>query len=447
MAERNLTGQLIKGYHLKDKVGVGGFGEVYRAEQPLLKREVAVKVILPQYANDPDFIRRFEAEAQLVAHLESLHIVPLYDYWRDQNGAFLVMRWMRGGSLQTILKRGHWPIADVPRVVDQIASALATAHRANVVHRDVKPANILLDEEHNTYLADFGIAKELGKITDHATNIGRQEAAAEGFIGSPDYISPEQIRQQDITPASDIYNFGIVLYELLTGTQPYAGLPISTLISRHLLEPLPHIHEVRPDLPHALQDVIQKATAKNPADRYQDVLELANAFRFAMSQTKREALDELDLADVEAYSLEQLGITEEFLSSDFQPVNPYKGLRAFQEADAEDFFGRDDLVSTLLSRFRQEGLMSHFLAVVGPSGSGKSSVVKAGLLPRLRRGDISGSDEWFIVEMVPGVHPLEELEAALLRIAVNPPDSLLGQLKEDERGLVRAAKRDRKSVV
>ncbi|MCA9913261.1 MAG: protein kinase, partial [Anaerolineae bacterium] len=280
-----------------------------------------------------------------------------------------------------------------------------------------------------------------GKVTDHATSIGQQEEASEGFIGSPDYISPEQIRQQDITPASDIYNFGIVIYELLTGKQPYAGLPISTLISRHLMDPLPNVRDVRPDLPEALHHVIQKATSKNAADRYQDVLELAAAFRAAMAETKREALDELDLSDVDIYTLEKLGITEEFLSADFQPVNPYKGLRAFQEADAEDFFGRDGLVASLLDRFRQSSNAGHFLAVVGPSGSGKSSVVKAGLLPRLRRGDVSGSENWFMVEMVPGTRPLEELEAALLRVAINPPDSLLGQLKEDERGLVRAAKR------
>jgi hypothetical protein len=122
-------------------------------------------------------------------------------------------------------------------------------------------------------------------------------------------------------------------------------------------------------------------------------------------------------------------------------ANPYKGLRAFGEADAEDFFGRETLVQQLLARLGEGGDLSRFLAVVGPSGSGKSSVVGAGLLPALRRGGLPGSENWFIVSMIPGPHPFEELEAALLRVAVNPPTSLLAQLKENERGLLRAVRR------
>lgn len=435
----NLAGQTIKGYQLVELVGQGGFGAVYQAVQPSIKREVAIKVILPQFVNDPDFIRRFEAEAQLIAHLESLHIVPLYDFWRDPDGAFLVMRWLRGGNLQHILDQGHWPINDAARVVDQIASALEVAHRNGVIHRDLKPANILLDEDRNCYLADFGIAKDL----EHFTEYSNQEET--GMVGSPDYISPEQIKMEPVSPQTDIYTFGLMLYKLLTGRQPFAGSDLSTLISKHLMEDLPHLSEVRPDLPADLNHVIQRATDKDPKKRYESAVDLARAFREGLSKMGDTALIELDHRTKPAFDLAELGLSPETLESlsqlDIEPENPYKGLRAFQEADADDFYGREDLIDSLLARMRDDGVQSRFLAVVGPSGSGKSSVVKAGLIPRLRKGDINGSEDWYIVEKLPGRFPMEELEAALLRIAINPPDSLLKQMVEDERGLARAVKR------
>src|SRR5262245_61827630 len=158
----NLSGQVIKSYELREQLGAGGFGAVYLAYQPLIKREVAVKVILPRYANHPEFIRRFEAEAQLVARLEHLHIVPLYDYWREPDGAYLVMRYLRGGSLRSLIQEGPIAVETAMPIVDQIASALTIAHRHGVVHRDLKPDNVLLDDDGNAYLADFGIAKDLG---------------------------------------------------------------------------------------------------------------------------------------------------------------------------------------------------------------------------------------------------------------------------------------------
>ena len=154
--------QVVKGYELREQIGEGGYGVVYRAYQPLVGRDVAVKIILPQYANHPDFIRRFEWEAQLVARLEHPYIVPLYDYWRDPDGAFLVMRWLRGGNLHDLLHNRPLPTELLGRLIEQIGGALASAHRRGVVHRDLKPANILLDEDGNAYLADFGIAKDLG---------------------------------------------------------------------------------------------------------------------------------------------------------------------------------------------------------------------------------------------------------------------------------------------
>ena len=180
----DLANRVIRGYELREKIGAGGFGAVYRAYQEVVGREVAIKIILPAYANHPDFIRRFEAEAQLVARLEHIHIVPLYDYWREPGGAYLVMRWLHGGSLRALLRKGPLTPDRTAQVLDQITAALAAAHRRGVVHRDLKPDNILLDEDGNAYLADFGIAKGAG---------GDDLEGRENIIGSPAYLSPEQI--------------------------------------------------------------------------------------------------------------------------------------------------------------------------------------------------------------------------------------------------------------
>src|SRR5262245_26645767 len=189
----DLTGRIIKGYELRLKLGAGGFVAVYQAYQAVVEREVAIKVILPQHANQPEFVRRFEAEAQLVARLEHLHIVPLHDYWRDPDGAYLVMRWLHGGSLRGKLKQqNRLDLETTARILDQIASALMVAHRRKVVHRDLKPDNILLDEEGNAYLADFGIAKDI--------SIPSTASDTEFIVGSPTYLSPEQIMGDSVSP-------------------------------------------------------------------------------------------------------------------------------------------------------------------------------------------------------------------------------------------------------
>ncbi|MGD2077431.1 MAG: protein kinase, partial [Chloroflexota bacterium] len=426
--ERILAGELnfdtpvvrgVRGYELKEEIGRGAVGAIHRAVQPAIKREVAVKVIRRRYANDPEFIRRFEAEAQTIAQLEHPHIVPLYDYWRDPDGAYLVMRYLKGGSLLSALESGPWNPDPTVKMLDQVCTALSAAHRYGIVHRDIKPANILLDEEGNAFLADFGIAKDLGR---------QEQMTADGaVIGTPDYISPEQIQSRDVSPQTDIYSLGAVLYETLTGEKPFPDSSVANLIYKHLNEPVPLVASSRSDLPTQIDHVIQKATAKRPGDRYGDALEMAKAFRAAIQGS--------DVA---------VGVPEiPETIPEFKIYNPYKGLRAFQETDSDDFFGREALIDQLIRHLND----SRFLALVGPSGSGKSSAIKAGLVPSLRKGAIAAKDnvasskKWFVAEMVPGTHPLEELELALWPIAVDPPPSLVGPMERDTRGMLRTIRR------
>ncbi|MBP9503222.1 MAG: protein kinase [Candidatus Promineofilum sp.] len=497
------AGQSIKGYKVLERIGSGGYGAVYRAYQTTLGREVAIKVILPGLANRPEFIRRFEHEAQLVARLEHLHIVPLYDYWRDPQGAYLVMRWLRGGSLKDSLVIAPWDLNSAGLLLDQLAFGLTTAHAAGVVHRDLKPSNVLLDEEGNAYLADFGIATDIGDPTNKTREGG-------AIVGSPDYLSPEQARGQEVTPQTDIYCLGVTLYETLTGKHPFPDLTGVERLFKHINEPLPPIESLDPLVLDEVNAVIRRATMKNPRHRYENVLEMAAAYRSAaqlgelgraalvesltireqeilrlitQGKANREIADALfiELSTVKWYIRQiypKLGVQNRrqailrgrelaLLVGDDEesagtggetsvqlvlpaPVNPYKGLRPFEAADARNYFGRESLIRRLLERLKNHAKTGgsngknpaangRFLAVVGPSGSGKSSLVRAGLVPALMRGELPGSDRWFIAHMTPGRRPLDELEVCLIRIAAYQPGNLRRQLERDENGLLRAA--------
>ncbi|MCU0475965.1 MAG: protein kinase [Anaerolineae bacterium] len=404
-------GKQLRAYEIRDQIGAGGFGVVYRAFQPVIGREVAIKVILPEHANQPDFVRRFESEAQLVARLEHPHIVPLYDYWRDPDGAYLVMRYIRGGSLGAALKRdGAWTLERAATLLDQIASALALAHRVGVVHRDIKPDNILLDEDGNAYLTDFGIAKR-----------AQSESEDDMTSGTLAYIAPEQLSGDPAVPASDQYALALVIAELVVGKHVYSDMTMSEMINKHLYEPLPDLRALRVALPDGVNDVLFKAASKTAEARYPDVLSFAAAFR-------RAALGRDATAEFPAISIDLDRV-----------VNPYKGLRPFQQGDSGDFYGRESLTNRLLARMGEEMIGRNFLAVVGASGSGKSSVVKAGLIPTLRGGALPGSEAWYIAEMTPGMNPLRELETTLLGIAQKPVSGLGVTLRSGPAGLLKAA--------
>ncbi|MCY3796539.1 MAG: protein kinase [Chloroflexi bacterium] len=410
----DLTGKSVKTYDFEDLLGQGGYGVVYRARQEAVLREVAIKIILPKYANQPDFIRRFESEAQVVARLEHPHIVPLYDYWREPDSTCLVMRYLRGGSLRDLIERQGKLQSDVAgKILDQIASALTFAHRNGVVHRDVNPGNILLDEGGNAYLSDFGIAKEEGA----------DDGAPDGaIVGTMAYLAPEQIRGAEADRQSDVYALGITLYEMLSGLRPFADLTLATLVYKHLNEPLPLLDHDALNLPPAFNSIIQRATAKEPAERYADALELVMEFQQALRHGQRT--EELELEELDFSEFELL-----------ETKNPYKGLRAFQQADHADFFGRRAMIQRVLDRLQEAVVENNFLAVIGPSGSGKSSLVKAGVLPALRSGRIPGSENWFYAEMVPGEVPLEELGAALLSVSTSPLPGVVETLRDHVDGL------------
>jgi WD40 repeat protein/serine/threonine protein kinase len=408
----NQIGKVLKSYELEELIGTGGFGAVYRAKQASVSREVAVKIIWPAFANHPNFIRRFEAEAQLVAGLEHPYIVPLYDYWRDTDGAYIVMRWLRGGHLRQMLKGKPLSLKQIDHILQNITNALALAHRFGVVHRDIKPENILMDEDGNAYLADFGIAQILNNSTGQEDDFSH--------FGSPAYASPEQMKGNLTTSQSDIYSLGIVLFEMLTGEHPFpelAELTMSEILSYRSNLPLPPLISRRTDLPAALNDVLQRATAIETKLRYPDALSFAYAFREAIGSTNGGG-----------------GGTK---LSDLPSIipNPYRGLRAFQENDATVFFGREALVRRLMNRLWENEEYSRFLAVVGPSGSGKSSVVRAGLIPLLRQGGILGSEDWYYNEFTPGTAPFEELSTLIESIAIQPIPSILQTLTSDKMGL------------
>jgi hypothetical protein len=215
-----------------------------------------------------------------------------------------------------------------------------------------------------------------------------------------------------------------VTYEALSGRPPFAAGSLLELLEKHAARAAAAAATAAADVPAAVDGVLARALAKRPAERYPDVGAFAAAFRAAIA-----AGPTVGEAAARACWL--------LLSVD----NPYKGLLAFGEADAALFYGREALTQQLLARLAETGPHHRFLAVVGPSGSGKSSLVKAGLVPALRRGALPGTDKWFVLDMVPGAHPFEELETALLRVAVNPPASLLAQLQDGERGLLRAVRR------
>jgi len=259
-------------YEIKAELGRGGMATVYRAHDPSFDREVAVKVLPREFLHDPQFLTRFNREIKTIAQLEHPAIVPVYDVGDDNGQPFFVMRNMTGGSLADWLKQGAFPLQDTARIVERLCKALAYAHKKGVVHRDLKPGNILFDSNGEAFISDFGVAK----LSESASSM-----TGSGIIGTPAYMSPEQAQSGKVDGRSDVYAMGAIIYEMLTGTQPYrADTPMGVVI-KHVTDPVPEILRDNPNLPPEVDDVIKKAMSKNREERFATAIELARALNKA----------------------------------------------------------------------------------------------------------------------------------------------------------------------
>lgn len=273
----DLTGRHLGKYELLQRVGRGGMAYVYKAYQPTIDRYVAVKVLHSHLAEDEQFLERFKREAKGLGSLRHPHIVSVIDFDVDDGWYYMVMDFIEGETLESMLKRrGQVPVVEALRLTAQLAGALEYAHRHGRIHRDIKPSNVMfLDEQQqHAVITDFGLTR----LLDNAT------ITISGTVaGTPAYMSPEAAQGERVDARADIYSLGVILYEMVTGQRPYGGETPLSIIMKLVLEPLPPALSINPDLPPAVDDIIKKATAKDPGDRYQTAAEFQQALQAQLS--------------------------------------------------------------------------------------------------------------------------------------------------------------------
>jgi WD40 repeat protein/tRNA A-37 threonylcarbamoyl transferase component Bud32 len=443
------VGTELAGYRIESLLGRGGMSFVYLAEDLRLKRRVALKLLAAGLAEDESFRERFLRESELAASLDHPNIVPIYEAGTTEDLLFIAMRYVEGRDLKERLRRARLDPADAIGILAQVASALDAAHARGLVHRDVKPSNLLLDTgarpdgSDHVYLADFGLTKRVSE----ETAIGDDGH----LMGTIDYVAPEQIAGEEIDGRADLYSLGCVLYECLVGRPPFRGDSDIAVVFAHLEAEPPAPSAQRPELPATLDAVIARALAKDPQQRYPSCREFARAglavavdegSRLLVDVASRAAAGRSDLSVIEAelagkvIDLQHVREQARALSGPATPARvstegicPFKGLASFEPADTDYFFGRERLVAELVARL----VGARFLGIVGPSGSGKSSVLRAGLLPALAEGVLPGSERWRRVLVRPGERPLDELRRALVSGARDPVVEALDALPANER--------------
>ena len=267
-------------YKIIESLGEGGMANVYLAHDLVLDRDVSVKLLRLDLRDDPSTKRRFEREAMAATQLNDPHIVGIYDVGEEHGIQYMVMEYVKGTDLKTYI-HDHYPIP-LPQVIDimeQVLSAVQTAHANGIIHRDLKPQNILIDENKNIKITDFGIAMAASQNSMTQTN---------SLLGSVHYLSPEQARGSIATPQSDIYSLGIILFELLTGQVPFEGETAVSIALKHFRDEIPSVRRFNPQIPQPLENVVYRATAKHPCDRYHDVAAMAADLQTSLDPSRAD---------------------------------------------------------------------------------------------------------------------------------------------------------------
>jgi DNA-binding SARP family transcriptional activator/ABC-type branched-subunit amino acid transport system ATPase component len=379
----------------KNLLGQGGMGNVYRGLDTQSGEPVAIKVLKPEVvAANPDLVERFVREGEALRQLNHPNIVKLFAAAEQDDHHYLVMEYVDGSSLQELLKQENLlPISRVLEIALDLADALTRAHRLNIIHRDLKPANILMAANGTPRLTDFGIARLVDSPQLTATGL---------LVGTLNYLSPEGYDGQTLDERADIWAFGVVLFEMLSGKQPFTGETMTTVLAAIMTQPTPDLNQYRSDIPPPLADLIYRMLLKEREQRIPSVRLVGAELEAIMA--KRPMTPTTPLAG-------PVGPP---------PACPYRGLLTFLEEDAPFFFGREMITATLVEAVQQRGVV----AVIGPSGSGKSSVVQAGLVAELRQGP-----GWLIEDFRPGSDPFQALAATLLPL-LEPELSITAQLVE-----------------
>ncbi|MFW2381749.1 MAG: BTAD domain-containing putative transcriptional regulator [Acidimicrobiales bacterium] len=349
----------VRGHELRERIGVGPRGVVHTVYEPSAGRELALKVIRPEIADDPEFIRQFDTETQLAQALDHPRIVATIDRWRQPGAAYVTMPLFTKGSLQAALERAELSLDDALRVIDHVAEALGAAHRLGVVHGNLKPTNILLDTDGNASVADFAMSASM--------------------LPTP-FAAPEQQTGAEATERSDTFSLAMIAQHVVRSVDADAAnaAPVAAVLAR--------------------------GSDADRLSRYDGPERFAHHLREAFGHGPGVPL----AARIE---------------------NPYVGLQAFQERDAGRFFGRERLVERIVARLGAAGVQGRLIVLVGPSGAGKSSVVRAGVLPAVRRDAIGDADQWFHATMTPGNDPFASLALALRSVAVQDTPGLAEHLR------------------
>lgn len=272
----DLTGKQVGPYQIVAPLGEGGMAAVYKAYQPAMDRYVALKILPRHFASDPQFTSRFQQEARLLAKLQHPHILPVFDFGELDGYTYIVMPFIASGTLTDLMHGQPLALEQVRKVISQVGDALDYAHMCGLIHRDVKPSNVLMDERGNCLLTDFGLAKII-ESSIHITTSGM-------IMGTPAYMSPEQGLGEKLDARTDIYSLGVILYEMATGRAPYSAETPIAVVFKHIHDPLRPPRKLNEALPEALERVILKALAKNPEDRFGTANEMVKALQASLPE-------------------------------------------------------------------------------------------------------------------------------------------------------------------